>query len=367
MLNTPSYLLVVDRDEIWRVILSFYKKALLSDSGCLNKELSVQFSKETGEYESIDAGAIKKEFFELANNFICDRLLEGDVKQGFIPKRLGVTGSIINYKVLGVLIGHGFVQCGVLFARFQTWVYSYVVNPKDTDLLKTIINEKNIPLNAGTQSLLVIIESLRSANTEEELDSVCSVPENMERINTTQWGLVDQICLKTKEQLITELIFDELVRKRAEQLNSIIDGIKFIGLSEYLKNYPDLMKHVFISGEEVPRLPVFSHGIENCDTKKDDTLITIITWFKEFVNECSTEVLKKLLQFCTSSTDVPVWGLKQPINIKFLPDSEDKQMPESNVCFHILSLPVVHTKKEKFVKYILIALEHECSGFSAVE
>ena len=42
-------------------------------------------------------------------------------------------------------------------------------------------------------------------------------------------------------------------------------------------------------------------------------------------------------------------------------------MPESNDCFNIFSIPVVHTSKEKFNRYIDIALECESDGFAADE
>ena len=52
----------------------------------------------------------------------------------------------------------------------------------------------------------------------------------METINSTQWNIVEAVSIKNKDTLVQEVIYDELVRKRTEELNVIRDGLTLVGL-----------------------------------------------------------------------------------------------------------------------------------------
>lgn len=148
----------------------------------------------------MDAGAIKLEFFSLAFDLISKRLLEGDDEQGYLPKRIGVTGNVKNYEVMGLLIYHSFIQGETLFSRFQPWIFEYIKDPKDTELLKLIISEADIPRNAGNEALLMFIDQLKAIKSNEELQELCCIPQNSEKINSNQWDICDSITLKQKKK-----------------------------------------------------------------------------------------------------------------------------------------------------------------------
>ena len=71
------------------------------------------------------------------------------------------------------------------------------------------------------------------------------------------------------------------------------------------------------------------------------------------------------MSFSTASPKLPLWRLEKDIVVKFLPDNEQKLMPEATTCFNILCIPVVHESKTTFYKYMDITLDCESSGFSA--
>ena len=87
-----------------------------------------------------------------------------------------------------------------------------------------------IPKNSGTVTTHELTRALEGATTEEDLDIVLNKPENMEKINNTQWDIAEAISIKSKDKLVQGVIYDELVLKRTEQLNTIRDGLAYIGL-----------------------------------------------------------------------------------------------------------------------------------------
>ena len=62
-LNTDVYKLLIERDELWRGAVIFYKKAINQPAN-LFKSLEVQFSNHTGEEDSGDVGAMQSSFFQ---------------------------------------------------------------------------------------------------------------------------------------------------------------------------------------------------------------------------------------------------------------------------------------------------------------
>ena len=64
-----------------------------------------------------------------------------------------------------------------------------------------------------------LIRALEGATTEEDLDIILNKPENMEKINNTQWDIAEDISIKNRDKLVQEVIYDELVRKRTEWMD----------------------------------------------------------------------------------------------------------------------------------------------------
>jgi len=172
--------------------------------------------------------------------------------------------------------------------------------------------------------------------------------------------------LNNKEQVARELIFEEVVRKRDIQLDSIVEGLKVCKFYQIIQTYPDMTREIFVIGKQKSPLKCFLDSVSTVKATEETTK-EVISWFREYLLQASPESLEKLLQFCTAKKFVPSWGLNKPIVIKFLKDDEMKQLPEANVCFNILSLPTVLTSKSTFFKHINIALDMESSGFSAIE
>ena len=87
-----------------------------------------------------------------------------------------------------------------------------------------------IPKVSWTVTTHELIWALEGATREEDLHIILNKPENMETINSTQWNVVEAVSIKNKDTLVQEIIYDELVRKRTEELNVIRDGLTLLGL-----------------------------------------------------------------------------------------------------------------------------------------
>ena len=88
-------------------------------------------------------------------------------------------------------------------------------------------------------------------------------------------------------------------------------------------------------------------------------------WLVEYVTEASSERIEDLLVFITAKRTISPWDLEKPTIVKLLADDETKMLPDATTCFYILSIPVVHTSKMPFFKYMDMALRFESNGFAS--
>lgn len=135
-----EYTLTIDRDEVWRGALSFYKKALY-DKEKLWQSLSIIFKEEEG----LDAGAMRAEFFELLLKEIQLRLFEGP-QESQLPVRESSKAFLL--KLAGVAISHSIIQRGPAFSSLSPAIYLHLAR-SDADVVASHIHWNDIPKNAG--------------------------------------------------------------------------------------------------------------------------------------------------------------------------------------------------------------------------
>ena len=139
--KTDDYSLTVDRDEVWRGALLFYKKALCN-SDILRNNLTVSFNGEDG----LDAGAIKAEFFEMLLKEIQQRLFEGS-EWSMLPVKDSSKGLL--FQLAGIIVSHSIVQGGPSFSALCPAIYFYLADADPLYVLSQL-RRQDIPLNAGT-------------------------------------------------------------------------------------------------------------------------------------------------------------------------------------------------------------------------
>ena len=77
---------------------------------------------------------------------------------------------------------------------------------------------------------------------------------------------------------------------------------------------------------------------ENYDYEKQEAM----KHFKKLISISTIETLERTLKFATGFSNIPPWGFKNEISIKFLDDDDDKLHPEAMTCISILYLPTLH-------------------------
>ena len=141
--KTDDYSLTVDRDEVWRGALIFYKKAL-TNSDKLRNNLTISFKGEDG----LDAGAIRAEFFEMLLKEIQQRLFEGS-EWSLLPVKDSSKGLL--FQLAGIIVSHSIAQGGPSFSALCPAIYFYLADANPLYVLSQL-RRQDIPLNAGTLS-----------------------------------------------------------------------------------------------------------------------------------------------------------------------------------------------------------------------
>ena len=323
-------------------------------------DVEVNFTGLTGEQSSMDAGALSSEFFGALLKEASLRLLEG-MENNLVPKRSG--GNVTNFVVLGMLIRHSLLNRGPCLPVMAPWVYDMISGKMPFDDVATKITKVMIPLNAASNTAIEVIDLLDKCTDNTSIGVILDTPKYLQIINSSQWDPTEVVNMESKGRVITEIVYDELVLKRKEQITAIREGLAHVGFLKHIEAFPELCRPVFVGGS----VPVTSTSFVNLlgPIETDDrTQEQVKSWFLDFIEEATEEILSQLLCFSTAFKSIPPWGLSKKISVKFLEDDDEKLFPEAMVYFHIIYLPTVHTSKVAFCKYLSQALEYESLGFS---
>eukprot|EP00794_Sanderia_malayensis_P001737 gene1737-1934_t len=230
------------------------------------------------------------------------------------------------------------------------------------DDVATKITKAMIPLNAASSTALEVIDLLDKCTDNASIDVILDTPNYMQIINSSQWDPTEVVNMESKGRVITEIIYDELVLKRKEQITAIRGGLTHVGFLNHIEAFPELCRPVFVGGSVPVTSASFINLLGPIETE-DRTQEQVKSWFLEFIEESTQEILSQFLCFSTALQSIPPWGLSKNIVVKFLEDDDEKLFPEAMVCFQIIYLPTVHTSKLTFCKYLSQALEYESLGF----
>ena len=353
--------ITVQRERIWRDCLSFYKVAMV-ERRQLFRELKIEFKGEDG----VDCGALKLEFFQIGFAEAKKVLLE-DIGETMIPKKTSV--SLLAFKVLGTFIGHSILQGGPGIQCFPGWVFAFISTGEFQASAEMIYSEKQIPLNAATASLHTLIDEIRNANTQEQLDNLLdeSTPTgqiNAQIVNNSSWDITRYIRVQDRDELIFELIVDELLRKRLAQLTSIRQGLEISGILRYIILHPQIMLKLFLPEPKIKKEAIHA-SLDSARLQPGSKQYQVFQWFLQFVDTASEETLHKFLQFATSLTSVAPNGIYPKIDVSFHA-TEEKIYPEAAVCFRQLFLPICHGTYEDFANCIEQALLLGSEGFGLI-
>ena len=348
----------VRRENIWRDCLSFYKVAMV-EKRRLFRDLKVEFEGEDG----VDCGALRLEFFQVGFEEAKKVLLE-EVGETMIPKK--TSASLLAFKVLGTFLGHSILQDGHGMHCFPDWVFEFISSGDFQSAAEMIFSEEQIPLNTATALLHTLIEDIRKANSQDQLDdlldeSTSNGQVNAQIVNGSSWDITRQIKVEDRDELISELLVDELLRKRIAQLTAIRQGLEISGVLRYIILHPKVMSELFLPAKKVTSEAVLA-SLDTHLLQVGSRQHNAFHWLRRYIETASEEKLVKMLKFATSLKSVAPTGLSQKIEVTFHA-TEEKLYPEAAVCFRQLSLPICHRTYDDFARYLDQAVLLGSEGF----
>ncbi len=264
-----EFSLTVDRsnsEHFWSSVLSFYKGAIHKPEK-LKRCLVVNFEN-SGE-QGYDAGALRKEYFEDSLKEVNERLFEGNECRR-IPKK-DISLELV-FQVAGMIFAHSVLQGGPAMPCLSPVVFEFLIHG---DTTKCLPLKDDIPLNMSTHELITAIEEvgmilkytliniqsivvifvsvcllhiqLDKTNSNEEIDAVLENPSIMAIVNRSRWGITEMIRKSNKSALLQQLIWEEVVARREDNMMAFRRGISILGMIELFQRHPVLTRPLLVT------------------------------------------------------------------------------------------------------------------------
>eukprot|EP00794_Sanderia_malayensis_P000721 gene721-23260_t len=146
------------------------------------------------------------------------------------------------------------------------------------DDVATKITKAMIPLNAASSTALEVIDLLDKCTDNASIDVILDTPNYMQIINSSQWDPTEVVNMESKGRVITEIIYDELVLKRKEQITAIREGLTHVGFLKHIEAFPELCRPVFVGGSVPVTSASFINLLGPIETE-DRTQEQVKSWF----------------------------------------------------------------------------------------
>ena len=200
---------------------------------------------------------------------------KGDFKDKYLwTSKKGVRWQKPLHRIHSLLYG------GPGYYMFQDWVFEVINGKDDQDYLLPFLTKSSIPLHAGSSSVIEFLNKLDEVKTQDELDDIAD--KNIQLINCSQWDPTKPITISNKAYLGTEILYDELVRKRIAQIRMIREGLQISGFWSFMVDYSNIYREVFVSKDLVMPYDQFISLVTN--DGKDETNFEKIQSRKFFDN-----------------------------------------------------------------------------------
>ena len=249
---------------------------------------------------------------------------------------------------------------------FPEWAYNFLCTGDFQSAAELIFSEHQIPLNAASSVLHTLIGELLNANSQDKIDSLldeCTSTGqvNSQIVNGSSWDITTVVTEQNRGELISELIVDELVRKRLGQLTAIRQGLHITEVLSYLEKHPRELSPLFVPSETIKCAAVLA-SLNAPLMAIGSIQHSAHMWLQQLIETASETQLALFLWFTTTLSHLPPTGLSPNIEIIFH-TTEDRVYPKAAVCFRQLSLPICHPNLKDFSNYFLQALRFESEGF----
>ena len=358
----PFLILSVNREKLLQDTLSHIATWQPLD---YKKTLKVIFENEEG----VDAGGVRKEFFQL----IINQLMSLDFGL-FVPSNEGGRSLWLNkcsnwnlteFELIGILFGLAAYNGVLLDIHFPSVFYKKLL--KQSIGLDDLISFDPI-LHSGLHQLMEYepasdVEYVFCRNFEVEWNEF-GVTKKHDLIEN---GSIIPVTGDNRQVYVEKYVQWVLEESIASQFNSLYNGfVKVLNPKSISFLRPDELE-LFMVGtphldfHELEQHTEYISGDPN--TKWDNNNNTIIH-FWQIVHALEFSDKQKLLLFITGSAKAPIGGLKN-LGLKIQRMSGDSDcLPTSHTCFNILMLPD-YNNKDKLHNLLLKAIR-ECEGFGLI-
>ncbi|CAK73192.1 unnamed protein product (macronuclear) [Paramecium tetraurelia] len=359
-----SYNLNISRVNFLEDLLELAEKKL-------NYQFSIKFQNEAG----IDAGGLKREFYDMIGNVLKDEKFKffspvsSDQNKYFLHQKFNKQKNKERYALLfGKLIANSICNSYLIGIDIIAPFWKVVFNER------IVFNDLNLIWDLDTYNNYEKLKTM----SEEELKSVCLLftysSDNTEteliaegsKIHVTQENL--ELYLNKTAEYVIHKQFDKIYKSFIEGFQSVLDIS--VSYCEY---------HLCICQKWLMNAEMF-HFTQGFLEISSDVLLQKFTfsggkpqhksYFENYVNQADTETLKNMLKFITGnqydnslgSSSIPFDQSSYVISVKFDLGLSDRKLPLSHTCFKSIEVPLYKSFAELKQKFD-IAFTIGCEGY----
>ena len=346
----PFLVLVIRRDYLIQDALAQVQS---KPSEQLKKPLKVKFVGEEG----IDAGGVRKEFFQLVVRGILDPnygMFSYREKERLFWFNLSANDMTAEFQLVGTILGLAIYNSVILDLPMPFLVYKQLSGKavgmedlRDFDI-QTFNNLTSLLEYAGDDVEDVYCLDFSVSYDYFGSDVVVDLMEDGRNIAVTQ---------ENKQQYVKLYVHWLLQGSIQKQLDSFARGFRAVGGPTLTIFRPEELELLVCGSENV-----------DIDELQNSTIYKggysaqhkVIKWFWELVRTWDVVMQKKLLTFATGSDRVPIKGLSSLQFVVQCNSQDSSRLPTASTCFNTLLLPAYPSKailKEK----LEIAVENNTS------
>ncbi len=320
-------------------------------TACSNKNIYKTMYVTFQRQEGLDAGALTTSFIRKFFEQVIERKLLEQGTSCFHVCEDNFSNHLFHSKETNVLI---FKSIGVMLA-LCLYLRRSVGNVKFSNtLLNFLLKSNNNSFCASFIELeqfdMKLYIDLNEMILVDDLSIYC-----LDFSGLKPEGEKFELAKENLQEFISLTVNQKMINSRKQNLNLIQQG--FYEMSELLDQFKKLNAndiHILITCEQVVDIPsIVQHCILFLDNQP-----TMEEWMREVLLSLSQNEFKQFLLFCTSycstqsqrklfeNGNLSSGFARDKINVRIMKDCESDRLPQSQVCFYLLNIPLYETKQQ---------------------
>lgn len=334
----------------------------LCDPLDLKKQLRVQFENEDG----IDAGGVKKEFFQLIVREIFDpkygmyKKYDDDRMFWFSPG----SEDMREFELIGTILGLSIYNSVILDLHFPRYLFRRLsMHPYDSQSIEPTLDDLaglDPRLADGLRRLLDYdqpdvedVFALRFVIVSEEFGAHVEHP-------LVPGGADIAVTAGNRAQYVQAYVNWILVDSVRRQLDAFVRGFRLTCNTVFFQSFRSSELELLVCGE-----PTLDFAALRAGARYDNGYSAehpVIQRFWTVVSALSDDEKRRFLFFCTGSDRSPIGGLSK-LHLSIVRNAADlSHLPTSHTCFNVLLLPEYSCVDMMKRQLLLAILHHEGFG-----